>query len=63
MRWLRIRTTKPSKEAVVSHFFYVGNDKTGTVWMYIFEAPAEEWDEAWKVGRPITDILRIDPFM
>ena len=63
MRWLRIRTTKPSKEAVVSHFFYVGNDKTGTVWMYILEAPAEEWDEAWKVGKPITDSLPVDPFM
>jgi hypothetical protein len=63
MRWLRIRTTKPSKEAVVSHFFYVGNDKTGTVWMYIFEAPAEEWDEAWKVGKPITDILPMDPLL
>ena len=29
------------------------NDKTGTLFVVIFGAPTEEWDEAWKVGEQL----------
>jgi ankyrin repeat protein len=59
--WLRIKSTKPSKEVVVSHYFYVANDQTKTLWMFIFESPAEEWDEAWKTGKIMMGNLSTPP--
>ena len=29
------------------------NDKTGTLYVVIFGAPVEEWDEAWKIGKQL----------
>lgn len=35
----------------------VANNKTGTLYMIVFEAPADQWDQAWKIGQPIIENL------
>jgi hypothetical protein len=37
----------------------IANDRTGTVYVVLFEAPEEEWKKAWKIGEPILKQLII----
>jgi len=34
--------------------------KTGALYVFMFEAPAAEWEEAWKIGEPIIQKLGLD---
>ncbi len=43
-----------------THNLLIANDTTGTLYIFIFEAPTAEWDEAWKIGEPILQRLFID---
>ena len=56
----RIKDKKPNEETVIIHYFYVANDETGTLWMFFFEAPEKEWDEAWKIGSVLLKYLPIE---
>lgn len=38
----------------------IGNDKTGTLYILIFESPDSSWDEAWKIGQVILDRFLLD---
>ncbi|MEE9159070.1 MAG: hypothetical protein V3U60_11855 [Gammaproteobacteria bacterium] len=61
--WLRVKSTKPNKEVVIKHYFYVANDETKTLWKFVFESPAEEWKKAWKIGKKLTKKLRIPNYL
>ena len=37
----------------------IANDRTGTIYVVLYEAPEEEWEKAWKVGEPILKELII----
>lgn len=43
-----------------SYNILISNIKTGTLYIFIFEAPAAEWEEAWKIGEPIIQKLGLD---
>lgn len=52
---------RQSKEGAFKvHNLLIANDKTGTVYLVMFEAPAEEWEAAWRIGEPIMKKLYID---
>jgi len=36
------------------------NPKTNTLYLFIFESPAANWDSAWQLGKQIMDNLTID---
>ena len=38
----------------------ISNIKTGTLYIFTFEAPAAEWEKAWKIGEPIIQRLGLD---
>ena len=38
----------------------LGNDKTGTLYLMVFESPERSWEEAWKKGRTIVDNVILD---
>ena len=38
----------------------VANPKTNTLYLFIFESTEANWDEAWKLGKPMMDSLAID---
>lgn len=42
------------------HNLLIANEKIGTLYMITFEAPTNEWAEAWKKGEPILAQLMID---
>jgi hypothetical protein len=44
----------------VVHNLTVANPKTNTLYLFIFESPVSEWDNAWKLGKQIMDNLAID---
>ena len=56
----RIRSQKKDDIAIVIHFFLIGNDNTGTVFLYQFEAPEKTWDNAWKTGDVLMKKIWID---
>ena len=47
-------------ETTVTHTLIVGNPKTNTLYLFIFEAPKAEWSEAWRSGQEIMRLLLID---
>ncbi|OGV72384.1 MAG: hypothetical protein A3K19_16305 [Lentisphaerae bacterium RIFOXYB12_FULL_65_16] len=53
-----IKTDKSGSRTV--HNLLIANDKTGTLYLVMFEAPADEWDAAWTTGEPILKLLYID---
>jgi len=42
------------------HTLMIANDKTGTLYVVLFEAPKDRWDEEWKLGHPIVKQLMLD---
>jgi hypothetical protein len=58
--FLRVKDMKPGFGNVIIHYFLISNDQTGTLWMFWFEAPEKEWDEAWKTGSVLLNNLPIE---
>lgn len=48
------------KESITIHQLLIANDKTGTLFMVIFEAPTKSWNDAWKTGEPILKKMLLD---
>ena len=42
------------------HNLLIANNKTGTLYLVIFEAPSAEWTETWKIAEPMLKYLYID---
>jgi hypothetical protein len=55
----RYEDTDPSG-TIVAHNLTVANPKTNTMYLFVFESPKSEWDDAWKIGKVIMDNLAID---
>lgn len=47
-------------EDIRVHALTIGNDKTGTAYVLLFEAPVSEWDEYWNAIEPSVEKLLID---
>ena len=45
---------------VVMQSLTVANPKTNTLYLFVFESPESEWEDAWKTGKQIMDMLAID---
>jgi hypothetical protein len=37
----------------------IANDRTGTIYVVLYEAPEEDWEKAWRIGAPILKLLII----
>ena len=42
------------------HNLLIANNKTGTLYLIIFEAPTSEWENTWKIAEPMLKYLYID---
>lgn len=51
---------KDDQGELIIHFYLIANDKTGTLFIYMFEAPKDQWDEAWKIGEVMFKNLHLD---
>lgn len=49
-----------SKGALIMHHLFVINQKTGTLYFYLFEAPEGHWKTAWQLGDKMMKLLLID---
>lgn len=54
------QVSDPEKGDFKAHIVALGNDATGTVYFCIFEGPANEWDEIWKLGEQMLAKLAIN---
>lgn len=48
------------KDGSVTHFFLIADDKNDKLYLFFFESPEKEWDEAWKLGEQMMKKLYID---
>jgi len=48
------------KESITVCQLLIANDKTGTLFLAIFEAPTKNWDEAWTTGESIFKKMLLD---
>lgn len=55
----RFRTQTGSGTSIV-HTLMVANPKTGTLYLFSFEAPAASWTDAWTKGEKIMESLAVD---
>jgi len=56
---LRVKVSKDGHSLIMHHLFII-NPETGTLYFYLFEAPSDNWDEAWGKGEKIMKLLMID---
>jgi hypothetical protein len=56
----RFVETSASKESTTVCYLLVANDKTGSLFLIIFESPTAEWNQAWKKGEIILKKMRLD---
>jgi hypothetical protein len=56
----KAKAKKSGEKDIVAHYLYVANDKTGTLWIFSFEAPEKEWDVAWETGSIMLNNLLIE---
>jgi len=54
------RTQADPAGAFTTHNLYIANEKTGTLYMVIFEAPEADWKATWKTAEPMLKFLYID---
>ncbi|MDP3786870.1 MAG: hypothetical protein Q8R05_04895, partial [Candidatus Omnitrophota bacterium] len=54
------RSTNPEGEKIVQFALALGNDKTGTVYLCVFESPEAEWKNTWPIGTTIADNLALE---
>ena len=47
-------------DTVILHTVMAANPKTGTLYLFIFEAPERTWAAAWAKGETIMDLLAVD---
>lgn len=47
-------------EVKILHYFLISNDKQDTLFLTIFEAKPEDWDDAWKYGEIILNNMKLD---
>ena len=45
---------------IVMHVLTVANPKTNTLYYFTFESPESSWEDAWKTGKQIMDMLALD---
>ena len=56
-----ISISKPAgAEAVKQYTLAMGNDISDTLYIFVFESPESEWDQAWEKGSVIIDNLALD---
>ena len=39
------------KEDTITHYFLIADDPADLLYLFIYESPVGEWDQAWKVGK------------
>lgn len=44
----------------VIHYFLITDDKHDTLYLFLFESPANEWDQAWKSGEQMLKKIYVD---
>ncbi len=55
-----IYTKEDRSGPFTAHILLIANDKTGTLYMVLFEGPSASWAEIWKIAEPMLNFLFID---
>jgi len=42
------------------HTMMIANPKTNTLYLFMFEAPKSEWDNAWQTGEQMVQFILLD---
>ena len=55
-----VYTKKDKAGDFTVHNLLIANNKTGTLYIVLFEAPTSEWEKTWKIAEPMLKYLYID---
>ncbi|MGE5278597.1 MAG: hypothetical protein ACM3SU_16530 [Acidobacteriota bacterium] len=56
----RVRETEKGHPPLVIHVLALGNERTNTLYVVMFESPESSWDAAWAKGRVMLETFRLD---
>ena len=55
-----VYSKKDATGSFTVHNLFIANNQTGTLYLVLFEAPASEWQQIWKIAEPMLQYLYID---
>jgi hypothetical protein len=55
-----VRDKHPEEGNTFIHYLFIANDQTGTLWMYSFESPEKEWNDAWETGDVMLNFVVVE---
>lgn len=56
----RIRRVEDGYPTLISHWLAIGNSRTNTLYLILFESPESSWNAAWKKGEVILKFFLLD---
>ncbi|HTO86631.1 MAG TPA: hypothetical protein VMR54_03770 [Thermoanaerobaculia bacterium] len=56
----RVRETEKDHPPLIVHLLAIGNEKTNTLYLILFESPEKSWDEAWAKGQVMLEKFFLD---
>ena len=57
----RFQDSGPGRDGIMVRYQFFANDRTGSLYIMAFEAPANKWANSWKTGQLLVDRVRLDP--
>lgn len=57
----RFQDSGPGRDGLMVRYQLFANDQTGSLYITAFEAPTKDWTNAWKTGRVLLEMIRLDP--
>lgn len=51
------------RDGMMVSYEFLANDRTGSLYIVAFEAPAATWADAWAIGKVLFENLRLDPVL
>jgi hypothetical protein len=56
----RVRETEKGHPPLIMHALAIGNERTNTLYLLIFESPEASWDKAWAKGQVMLEKFLLD---
>ena len=56
----RVRETEKDHPPLILHVLALGNERTNTLYLVMFESPESSWDAAWAKGRVMVEKFLLD---
>jgi hypothetical protein len=56
----RVRENERDHPPLIIHLLAIGNEKTDSLYLILFESPEKSWDQAWAKGQVMLEKFLLD---